>query len=70
MLRLSRDVLDEGLGSDRWESLLVKSLVERFRELETRLAEAEKRPGQPLPGGTSGNEGPEAAGPKKGRSPA
>lgn len=42
VLKLSRDVLDAGLGSDGWERLLVKSLVERFRELEARVAEMEK----------------------------
>lgn len=42
VLELSRDVLDAGLGADRWESLLVKSLVERFRELEARVAAMEK----------------------------
>jgi serine/threonine-protein kinase len=39
VLELTRAVIDEGLGAGRWESLLIKSLVERFQELEKRLGQ-------------------------------
>ncbi|MFO0674394.1 MAG: protein kinase [Polyangiaceae bacterium] len=37
VLTLSREVLTEGLSDDRWESLLVTSLIDRFRDLEGKL---------------------------------
>jgi eukaryotic-like serine/threonine-protein kinase len=39
VLELTRAVIDEGLGAGRWESLIIKSLVERFQALETGLGE-------------------------------
>ncbi|MFO0547585.1 MAG: serine/threonine-protein kinase [Polyangiaceae bacterium] len=38
VLVLSRDVLEDSFSPDTWEGLLAKTLVERFRELDGRLA--------------------------------
>lgn len=38
VLVLSREVLDESFSPDSWEGLLAKTLVERFRELDERMA--------------------------------
>ncbi len=41
-LVLTREVLDEGFAAGSWEGLIVKSLVERFRELDSRMTTAER----------------------------
>lgn len=41
LLRLSPQTIEDGLSGDRWENLLVQTLIERFREMEARLAELE-----------------------------
>jgi CRP-like cAMP-binding protein len=41
LLRLSQQTIEDGLSGDRWENLLVQTLIQRFREVEARLADVE-----------------------------
>jgi hypothetical protein len=43
VLILTRDLVDRGLPPDTWEGLLVRTLVDRFRDLDAKLTEAERR---------------------------